>query len=363
MSRTVMIMAGGTGGHVIPALAVARELQKQSRNVVWLGTRRGLEARLVPAAGIDMEWVQIRGLRQGGWRRWVLAPVQLLHALWQSIRAMQRCKPALVLGMGGFVSGPGGLAAWLLRRPLIIHEQNAVAGLTNRLLSHLAKDVYEAFPGAFKARAKARHVGNPVRTEIIELEAPEKRLASRQGPLRVLVFGGSQGALSLNQEVPRALGRVADRGEFEVRHQAGEKTIDVARQAYRDAGLVVEIEPFIEDMAGAYGWADLVICRSGALSVAEIAAAGLASVLVPFPAAVDDHQTVNAGFLVSAGAARLLPEPELRAGKLEPLLVEFLQSRQVLMDMAVAARAQAKPHALQALVSACVAAGKWEGAS
>lgn len=363
MSRTVMIMAGGTGGHVIPALAVARELQKQSRTVVWLGTRKGLEARLVPAAGIHMEWVQIHGLRQGGWRRWLLAPIQLLQALWQSIRAIRRSKPALVLGMGGFVSGPGGLAAWLLRRPLIIHEQNAIAGLTNRVLSHLAKDVYEAFPGAFKPGIKARHVGNPVRTEIIELEAPEKRLANRQGPLRVLVFGGSQGALSLNQEVPKALGRVAGKGRFEVRHQSGERTLEVARQAYREAGLDVEIETFIEDMAGAYAWADLVICRSGALSVAELAAAGLGSILVPFPAAVDDHQTVNADFLVNAGAARLLPEPGLRAGELDSLLLEFLQSRQALMDMAVAARAQAKPHALQALVSACVAAGKWEGAS
>jgi UDP-N-acetylglucosamine--N-acetylmuramyl-(pentapeptide) pyrophosphoryl-undecaprenol N-acetylglucosamine transferase len=330
---------------------------------VWLGTRRGLEARLVPAAGIEMEWVQVRGLRQAGWKRWIFAPLQLLQALWQSARAIRRRRPALVLGMGGFVSGPGGLAAWMLRRPLVIHEQNAVAGLTNTLLSHLAKDVYEAFPGAFAPHIGARHVGNPVRPEIIALEAPEIRLAGRQGPIRILVFGGSQGALSLNQEVPRALGELAGERHFDVRHQAGEKTLQLATDAYRQAGLEVQIEPFIEDMAAAYRWADLVICRAGALTVAELAAAGLGSILVPFPAAVDDHQTVNAAFLVDAGAARLLPEPKLRTGELKYLLMELTGSRATLLEMAIAARAQAKPYALPALVSACVAAGKWEGAS
>jgi UDP-N-acetylglucosamine--N-acetylmuramyl-(pentapeptide) pyrophosphoryl-undecaprenol N-acetylglucosamine transferase len=363
MSGTVMIMAGGTGGHVIPALAVAHGLQQQSRDVVWLGTHRGIEARLVPAANIEMEWVQIGGLRQAGWRKRLLAPLQMLHALWQSARAIQRRRPALVLGMGGFVSGPGGLAAWLLRRPLVIHEQNAVPGLTNKLLSHIASDVYEAFPGTFPPQVRARHIGNPVRTEIIELEAPEKRMAGRQGPIRILVFGGSQGALSLNQEVPRALGQVAASRRFDVRHQAGEKTLSLAREAYRKAGLEAQVEAYIEDMAAAYRWADLVICRSGALSVAEIAAAGLASILVPYPAAVDDHQTVNAGFLVDAGAACLLPEPMLRTDGLQSLLMELTDSRQTLLNMAVAARAQAKPHALAALVAACIAAGKWEGAS
>ena len=363
MSGTVMIMAGGTGGHVIPALAVARALQQQSRDVVWLGTHRGIEARLVPAANIEMEWVQIGGLRQAEWRRRLLAPLQMLRALWQSARAIQRRRPALVLGMGGFVSGPGGLAAWLLRRPLIIHEQNAVPGLTNKLLSHIARDVYEAFPGTFAPQVRARHIGNPVRTEIIEMEPPRKRMAGREGPIRILVFGGSQGALSLNQEVPRVLGQMATSRQFDVRHQAGEKTLPLAQEAYRKAGLEAQVEAYIEDMASAYRWADLVICRSGALSVAEIAAAGLASILVPYPAAVDDHQTVNAGFLVDAGAACLLPEPELRAGGLQSLLMELTESRQTLLTMAIAARDQAKPHALAALVSACIAAGKWEGAS
>lgn len=363
MSRTVMIMAGGTGGHVIPALAVARALQAQSRDIVWLGTRRGLEARLVPAAGIEVEWVQVRGLRHGGWRRWLLAPVQLVQALVQSIRAIRRRRPVLVLGMGGFVSGPGGLAAWLLGKPLIIHEQNAIAGLTNRLLSHLARGVYEAFPGTFPARIGARHVGNPVRTEIAGLDDPAARLGAREGAVRILVFGGSQGALSLNREVPRVLGRLADRRRFEVRHQAGERTLDVAREAYREAGLEAQVEPFIEDMAAAYAWADLVICRSGALTVAELAAAGLGSVLVPFPAAVDDHQTVNARFLVDAGAARLLPENEMNAGALEALLLELTGSRELLVAMAVAARSRAMPHALDALSEACIAAGHWGGQS
>jgi len=354
-----MIMAGGTGGHVIPALAVAQALRSQAREVVWLGTRNGLEARLVPATGIDMEWIQVRGLRGGGWRRWIAAPLQLMHALWQSLVAVQRRKPALVLGMGGFVSGPGGIAAWLLRRPLIIHEQNAIAGLTNRVLARFAREVYEAFPGSFPKGVRARHVGNPVRPEILALEAPESRLANRQGPVRLLVFGGSQGALSLNQEVPRSLGRLQGQFPVEVWHQAGERTLAVAEQAYRDAGLAVRLDTFIDDMAAAYRWADRGICRAGAVSVAEWAAAGLASILVPFAAAVDDHQTRNARYLCDAGAAELIPEAALRAGGLDQVLPGLAGSRERLLGMAVAARGLAKPHALQALVSACVAAGDW----
>lgn len=363
MSGPVMIMAGGTGGHVIPALAVAHALRSQARQVVWLGTRTGLEARLVPAAGIEVEWIQIRGLRGGGWRRWILAPLQLAHALWQSLVAVRRRKPALVLGMGGFVSGPGGIAAWLLRRPLIIHEQNAIAGMTNRLLARFAREVYEAFPGSFPQGVRARHVGNPVRPEILALEAPESRLAGRQGPVRLLVFGGSQGALALNREVPRSLGRLQGQCEVEIWHQAGERTLAVAEQAYRDAGLGVRLDTFIEDMAAAYRWADLVICRAGALTVAELAAAGLGSIMVPFAAAVDDHQTLNARYLSDAGAAELISEDSLRLGGLDRILPGLVGNRDRLQAMAVAARGKAKPHALQALVSACIAAGDWRARS
>jgi len=363
MSGPVMIMAGGTGGHVIPALAVARALKSQARQVVWLGTRNGLEARLVPAADIEIEWIQVRGLRGAGWRRWLVAPIQLMHALWQSLAAVRRRKPALVLGMGGFVSGPGGIAAWLLRRPLIIHEQNAIAGMTNRLLARFAREVYEAFPGSFPQGVRARHVGNPVRPEIVALESPESRLAGREGAIRLLVFGGSQGSLSLNQEVPGSLARLQGRCNVEVWHQAGERTLALAEQAYRDAGISVRLDSYIDDMAGAYRWADLVICRAGALTVAELAAAGLASILVPFAAAVDDHQTRNARYLCDAGAAALISESSLRSGQLDRLLLDLAGSRQRLLAMAVAARGLAKPHALQALVSACVAAGDWRADS
>ncbi len=353
--RCVMIMAGGTGGHVFPGLAVARRLEAADQRIVWLGTRQGLESRVVTDAGIGMEWISVSGLRGKGWSTWMLAPLRLLKALWQSISAIKRQRPAVVLGMGGFVSGPGGLAAWLLRRPLLIHEQNAVAGLTNRILSRIATEVYEAFPSSFPASVDATTIGNPVRPEIVMLDPPEQRLAGRTGPIRILVLGGSQGALALNRLLPEALARLADRCRFEILHQAGERTVDIAHAAYQQAGVDARVVSFIDDMASAYAWADVAVCRSGAITVGELAAAGVASVLVPFPAAVDDHQTANARYLSDAGAALLLREAELDARSLAAAIEPLLSDRARLLEMAIAARALAQPDALPRLSDACLA--------
>ena len=303
-----MILAGGTGGHVYPALAVARALQQHSKDIVWLGTHRGLESRVVPDAGIHIEWISVAGLRGKGMLTFLAAPFRLLLALSQSLRVMFRYRPSAVLGMGGFVSGPGGLAAWLTRRPLVIHEQNAVAGLTNRLLARLARVVLQAFPGSFSSLPDAETVGNPVRADISALVDPATRFAGRDGPLRLLVLGGSQGALALNKTVPAALALLSQDKRPMVRHQAGDRTYGLARDAYSEHGIEVSLTAYIEDMADAYAWADLVVCRSGALTVAEISAAGLAAIFVPYPAAVDDHQTANAAPMIKAGAAVILPE-------------------------------------------------------
>ena len=315
-SRPILVMAGGTGGHVYPALAVARALQANARSVVWLGTHRGLEARVVPAAGIDIEWISVRGLRRKGLLATLIAPFQIGWALLQSLGVILRRRPAAVLGMGGFVSGPGGVAAWLTRRPLVIHEQNAAAGLTNRLLARLARVVLQAFPGSFNSAVGAETVGNPVREDIAAIEAPARRYADRRGSLRLLVLGGSQGALALNRTVPAALALLDAADRPVVRHQCGEKTLDIARQAYAGSGIEVELLPFIEDMAEAYSWADLVVCRAGALTVAELCAAGLPALFVPYPAAVDDHQTANARPMAAAGAAAIIQEAELTAASL-----------------------------------------------
>jgi UDP-N-acetylglucosamine--N-acetylmuramyl-(pentapeptide) pyrophosphoryl-undecaprenol N-acetylglucosamine transferase len=268
-NRPILVIAGGTGGHVYPALAVARALQEQSREVVWLGTHRGLESRVVPAAGIPIEWVAVSGLRGKGFLQLLLAPFRLIYALSQSLIVMWKHRPAAVLGMGGFVSGPGGLAAWLTRRPLVIHEQNAIAGLTNRLLARLARVVLQAFPGSFNSAHDAETVGNPVRADIAAIDSPDARFAGREGPIRLLILGGSLGALALNQVVPAALAMLPASLRPVVRHQAGERTLGEARTAYQEHGIEADLRPFIEDMAEAYAWADLVICRAGALTVAE----------------------------------------------------------------------------------------------
>ena len=352
--RPILVMAGGTGGHVYPALAVAKALQQQSRDVVWLGTHRGLESRIVPAAGISMEWVSIRGLRRKGLLALVVAPVQLAWALIQSLAVIIRRRPAAVLGMGGFVSGPGGVAAWLTRRPLVIHEQNAAAGLTNRLLARLARVVLQAFPGSFNSSVRAETVGNPVREDIAAVPPPEARYAGRVGPLRLLVLGGSQGALALNRTVPAALALLPEASRPLVRHQCGAATIERAREAYAAAGLDAELVPFIEDMASAYAWADLVVCRAGALTVAELCAVGLPAVFVPYPAAVDDHQTANATPMMQAGAAAVIQEADLNDASLADELQRWLASRTDLLERAKRARQLAQPQALQRITELCL---------
>lgn len=354
----VMVMAGGTGGHVFPALAVADALRALGAEVVWMGSAKGLEGRVVPQAGYQAEWITVQGLRGKGVLSWLSAPFKLLRAVWQALRAMRRQKPVLVVGMGGFASGPGGLAAWLLRLPLLVHEQNAVAGLTNRWLSKLARRVLEAFPDTFPMDTHAVSVGNPVRADILALPAPAERFAGREGPVRILVIGGSLGALALNRMVPAALAQVRPEDRPQVWHQAG-RTLDKAQQAYGalcdEMGENLRLVDFIEDMAQAYSWADLVVCRAGALTVAELAAAGLPALLVPFPYAVDDHQTVNGRYLVEAGAALLIQEAQLTPEVLVSTLTPLLRDRQRLLAMAEAAYARAWTHATRDIVEHCLA--------
>jgi UDP-N-acetylglucosamine--N-acetylmuramyl-(pentapeptide) pyrophosphoryl-undecaprenol N-acetylglucosamine transferase len=352
--RPILIMAGGTGGHVYPALALARLLRRRSQPVVWLGTRKGLEARVIPAEQIPIEWLSVGGLRGKGWATLLAAPFRLGVALWQALQVMRRHRPLAVVGLGGFVTGPGGVAAWLTRRPLIIHEQNAVAGFTNRCLSHLADEVLEAFPDSFNRAVRATTIGNPIREDIASAATPQVRFAGRHGAINVLVFGGSQGAVRLNTVVPLALAQLAGGLAVNVRHQAGARWHEAAVQNYAKSGVRAEVTAFIEDMAEAYGWADLVICRSGALTVCELAAVGVASILVPFPAAVDDHQTVNAAYLVDRGAALLIADRDLTPQRLGESLRKLCTDRVPLLEMAMKARDLAQPRAAQDLAQACL---------
>ncbi|MBS0380180.1 MAG: undecaprenyldiphospho-muramoylpentapeptide beta-N-acetylglucosaminyltransferase [Proteobacteria bacterium] len=354
MSRPVLIMAGGTGGHVFPALALARLLREQSTEVVWLGTERGLESRVIPAEGIPLERLSVTGLRGKGALPWLMAPFKLSRALWQALNVIRRHRPSVVVGLGGFVTGPGGVAAWLTRRPLLIHEQNAIAGFTNRCLAHLARQVLEAFPGSFGRDVHAKVIGNPVRRDISAVPAPAARFAGRAGPIRILVIGGSQGAARLNAVVPFALKRLSATLSFDVLHQAGERWIDAGRLSYAQAGVRADVRPFIEDMSEAYAWADLVICRSGALTVSELAAVGIAAVLVPFPNAVDDHQTYNAQYLVREGAAVLVSDRELTEERLAAELERLCAGRGKLLAMAERARLLAKPRAADELAASCL---------
>jgi UDP-N-acetylglucosamine--N-acetylmuramyl-(pentapeptide) pyrophosphoryl-undecaprenol N-acetylglucosamine transferase len=354
MSRPILIMAGGTGGHVFPALALARLLREQHTEVIWLGTERGLESRVIPAEGIPIERLSIGGLRGKGALAWLAAPFRLARALLQALAVMRRHQPSVVVGLGGFVTGPGGVAAWLTRRPLLIHEQNAIAGFTNRCLAPLARQVLEAFPGSFGREVHARVIGNPVRQDISAVPPPAARFAGRTGPIRILVIGGSQGAARLNAVVPFALKRLSSWLAFDVRHQAGERWIDAGRASYAQAGVRADVRPFIEDMSEAYAWADLVICRSGALTVSELAAVGVAAILVPFPNAVDDHQAFNAQYLVREGAAVLISDRELTAERLAAELQRLCAGRGKLLAMAERARLLAKPRAAEELAASCL---------
>ena len=354
MTRPVLIMAGGTGGHVFPALALARLLRSRSYEVVWLGTRRGLEARIVPQNNFPIEWLSVGGLRGKSVMTLLAAPFRLAHALYQALRVMRRHRPIVVVGLGGFVTGPGGVAAWLTRAPLVIHEQNAIAGFTNRRLAPLSREVLEAFPNSFDAGTRARAIGNPVRAEIFAVPAPAQRFAQRGGAIRLLVIGGSLGAMKLNATVPFAVARLAGSIDLEVRHQAGEKWIDNAKKNYADANVRADVRPFIEDMAEAYAWADLVICRAGALTISELAAAGVGAILVPFPAAVDDHQTHNAQYLVQESAAVLIHDRDVTPERLATELQRLCEGRGKLLAMAERARLLAKPNAAEELFQSCV---------
>jgi len=352
MSRTIMIMAGGTGGHIFPALSVAEFLHERGWNIVWLGSRAGMEATLVPPRGYTMAWMRFSGLRGKGALRAFMLPFNLLIAFWQSAGAIFRHRPDVVLGMGGYIAFPGGMMASLLNRPLVIHEQNSVAGLANRVLAKLADRVLVAFPDAFAGKVNQTWIGNPVRADIGGIAAPATRYEARSGRLNLLVLGGSQGALALNTIVPAALQRLPAGERPVVTHQSGAAHIDALRETYHAAGVEAELVPFIDNIAARYAEADVVICRAGASTIAELAAAGVASVLVPLPSAVDDHQTHNARFLSERGAALLIPQQEFTPKRLEQVLVGF--ARGELLAMASAARTAAKPDATRGVGEICM---------
>ncbi len=354
MKGPVLIMAGGTGGHIFPGLAVAQALRERGVPVQWLGAAGAMETRLVPAAGIELHTLRIGGLRGKSLATLVRAPFSLLSALWSATRLFGRIRPRAVISFGGFAAGPGGVAAVLKRVPLVVHEQNRVAGFTNRRLAPWARRVLGGFPDALD---KAEWVGNPVRAEIAALPAPAQRLGGRRGGVRLLVLGGSLGATALNVTVPAAVAAVQAQipGGVEVRHQCGRGRETDTQQAYSTAGVGnVDVQAFIPDMADAYGWADLVVCRAGALTLAELAAAGIGSILVPYPHAVDDHQTLNAQFLVDQGAAELLPQAQLDADTLARRLLVLLGDSQRRLQMAENARGCARPDAAGRVAEACI---------
>lgn len=353
MSAPVMIAAGGTGGHVYPALAVADVLRTRDVPVVWMGTAAGLEARVVPAAGIDAEWLSIAGLRGKGWAARLAAPFVLTRACLQALAILRRHRPRALLGMGGFTAGPGGLMARFAGCPLVIHEQNAVAGLTNRFLARLARRVLEAVPGTFPPACGAEATGNPVRAAIAALPPPEERFAGREGPLRLLVLGGSQGARWLNERLPAVISRLPAARRPVVTHVAGPRNVDAARTAWSRTGMTtVTVEPYIDDMAPVLAAADAIVGRAGAMTVAEVAAVGVAALFVPFPHAVDDHQTANARWLAEAGAASVVPEAELDDDRLFTEIDSLLVDRATLLERARRARALARPEAADAVARA-----------
>ncbi len=351
--RTIMIMAGGTGGHVMPGLAVAAEMQARDWRVVWLGNPTGMEATLVPKHGIAMQWVRMGGVRGKGLATKLLLPLRLLGAFRDSLRALRACRPAVVLGMGGYVAFPGGVMAALLQRPLVVHEQNSVAGLTNRLLARLADRVLEAFPGTLGG---AQCTGNPLRAQMLRADPPQPRYAARSGPLRLLVVGGSLGAQALNEAVPAALALLPAPARPRVLHQCGRGRREALEVRYRELGVEATVREFIDDMADAYRDADLLVSRAGAMTVAEIAAIGVASLLVPFPHAVDDHQTGNARFLAGREAALLVPQPELTPRRLADALGDL--DRPALAAMAARAHALARPDAARRVADICEEAAR-----
>ena len=346
--KKALVMAGGTGGHIFPGLAVAEALREAGWQVHWLGAPNSMEQALVPACGFAFEPVAFGGVRGKGLQTLALLPLRLLRAFWQSLQVVRRVQPDVVLGLGGYITFPGGMMASLWSKPLVLHEQNSVAGLANKVLAQLADRVFTAFPGVFKT---GQWVGNPLRRAFTEQAAPAERFAGRSGPLRVLVVGGSLGAKALNDIVPQALALMPEATRPHVIHQSGAKQIDALRANYEAAGVQAELTPFIDDTATAFAQADLVICRAGASTVTELAAVGVAALYVPFPFAVDDHQTTNAQFLVASGGGWLVPQAELTAQHLAERLTAL--SRDTLQDVAQKAYAQKKTNATREVVMAC----------
>lgn len=349
-----MIMAGGTGGHVMPALAVAEYLKERAVAVHWLGTQNGIEARVVPAAQIPISYIQIAGIRRNGLLKWLSAPFQILNAIKQSIQVFRRERPTCVLSMGGYVAGPGGIAAWLLGIPLIVHEQNAIGGLTNRILSRFAKKVMVAFPKAFKHQAKIIDVGNPVRKEILAIAPPQVRYAQSDNPLTLLVLGGSQGAKTLNETVPKALALLPEEKRPHVYHQTGAHSYNETKAAYSALGIKANVVEFIQDMQSAYATADLLIARSGALTIAEVAAVGIPSIFIPFPYAVDDHQKYNAQYLSEQQGAFLIDQKQLTPEKLAEKLLELIDAPLKRIEIAKICRNMAKPQATALVAEQCL---------
>ena len=355
MKGPVLIMAGGTGGHVFPALAVADRLKDKGISVEWLGTKKGIEARVVVDAGYKIHWLSISGLRGKNTLSLVFAPFKLARACIQALWVMLKVRPSVVLGMGGFASGPGGLMAYLCRRPLMVHEQNAIPGMTNTLLAKMAGTVMESFPGSFSISKPVQLVGNPVRVDIMKITEPEKRLIGRENNLNILVVGGSLGAAILNNTVPEMMSLLNDGQKIKVWHQTGKNNYQNAVDSYKKFNAEARIDAFIENMAEAYEWADIVICRAGAMTVSELAIAGVASVLVPYPFAVDDHQTANAKYLSEEGAAVLLPQNELTAESLKKIVLSF--TREKILKMSNAAKQCAKPEASETVAQLCMQVG------
>ena len=354
--KPILVMAGGTGGHVFPALAVAEHLRNEGETIVWLGTRAGIEATVIPAANFTIELISVQGLRGSGIASLILAPFRITRACWQAQKILRQHRPKAVLGMGGFASGPGGLMAWVLNMPLFLHEQNSVMGLTNRLLYRLATRNYFGFAKAASNIPRSEVIGNPVRADLIGLEPPEIRLNTRQNKnLNLLVIGGSLGAASLNRKLPEAIALLSKSDRPQVKHQCGRKHSVTCQKNYHDHSVDVEILPFIDDMRAAYEWADLVVCRSGALTIAELAAVGIASILIPYPYAADNHQFHNACFLESENAARLINENDLDSESLASLLSHFQNNRDELIAMSVNARAQASADATENLAKGILA--------
>ncbi|WP_027706426.1 undecaprenyldiphospho-muramoylpentapeptide beta-N-acetylglucosaminyltransferase [Zooshikella ganghwensis] len=351
--KTFVIMAGGTGGHIFPALATARQLLAEGHSVHWFGTPNSMEADLITKEEIPMTLINVGGLRGKGVQRWVKAPLMITKAVCMAKHHLKRLKPHCVVGMGGYVAGPGGVAAKLLGIPLVIHEQNAIAGFTNRLLSRIATRVLEAFPGTFASLRKVYCTGNPVRKNIVPQEKIHET-ESNERPFRLLVLGGSLGAVAINEVVPSAIAELQQKQSIEIWHQTGKKNLTQTQALYNQYGVKGKIEAFIEDMGAAYQWADLVICRAGALTIAEVANAGVPSILVPFPYAVDDHQTKNAHYLVSHGAAELVMQQAFTQDHVQLLLTQLMTNKERLTQMANAARSLARPDATNEVVGHCL---------